>query len=96
MWLSEQRVQQRRGEPDRPEQIDRDGLLRRARSSGGDVLDALNAGVVDQDVEVRVVVGQLDGESPDVGGVTLIQRQVLDAGVGLGDRLEAVRGDGPR
>ena len=80
--------QQRRGEPDRTQQVDGDGLLRRTDVTGGEVLDALDAGVVDHDVEVRIVVGQLGGESPDVGGVALIQRQVLDARVGLGDGLK--------
>ena len=41
-------MQQCRGEPDRAEQIDGDGLLRRAGVTGSEVLDALNPRVVDQ------------------------------------------------
>ena len=35
-----------------------------------------------------MVVGQPGGESLDAGGITLIQRQVLDARVRLNDRLQ--------
>ena len=35
-----------------------------------------------------MVVLELDGESPDLGRIALIQRQILDARVGLGNLLQ--------
>src|SRR6202012_3444376 len=74
---------------------DRDGLLRRSGAAAGEILDALDTGVVDDDVEVRIAVGQLDGESPDIAGIALIQRQILDARVVFGHRFQRFEAPAP-
>jgi hypothetical protein len=84
--LGHQRRQQRGGQADRPQEIDSHHRLGRSDIPAGQVLDELDAGVVEHDIDVGVAVGQFSGHALNVGWVALIQVQVFDA------RVSASRG----
>ena len=56
--------------------------LRFGDTASGEVLAMLDARVVDQNVEVRVTVYRLGGETLDVCRIALIQGQPVHSGIG--------------
>ena len=85
---SRQGGHQRRSKPDRTQQIGGDLRYGVRYITACNVLDALDAGVVDHDIDVGMAIGQFLDEPVDVGWIGQVQRQVVHAGVDAGDAFQ--------